>query len=138
MIGNGYCNDETNIEECNFDGGDCCGNANTDKCYNCTCFYEEVCKAGITPSLVGDGFCNDETNIIECDYDGGDCCVNRNVQHCSNCKCYGYGSITSPGYFEPYVSYGDNLDLYWLIEVPLGHYIAFTLDLHIEDSSDCR
>ena len=136
LIGNGYCNDETNIEECNFDGGECCGNANTDKCYNCTCFYEEMCKAGNPPSLVGDGFCHDETNIFECNYDGGDCCVNRNTKHCSNCKCYGYGSITSPGY--PY-SYGHNLDLHWLIEVPLGHYIAFTDDyFHIEASSNCR
>ena len=24
MVGNGYCNDETNTAECNFDGGDCC------------------------------------------------------------------------------------------------------------------
>jgi hypothetical protein len=24
-VGNGYCNDETNTDKCNFDGGDCCG-----------------------------------------------------------------------------------------------------------------
>ena len=24
LIGNGFCNGETNTAECNFDGGDCC------------------------------------------------------------------------------------------------------------------
>ena len=24
-IGDGFCDDELNTEECNFDGGDCCG-----------------------------------------------------------------------------------------------------------------
>ena len=24
-VGNGFCDDDTNILECNFDGGDCCG-----------------------------------------------------------------------------------------------------------------
>ena len=25
LVGNGFCNDETNIADCNYDGGDCCG-----------------------------------------------------------------------------------------------------------------
>ena len=25
LVGNGVCNDETNIAGCNYDGGDCCG-----------------------------------------------------------------------------------------------------------------
>ena len=29
LIGNGYCDDEMNITECNFDGGDCCGHCET-------------------------------------------------------------------------------------------------------------
>jgi hypothetical protein len=52
FIGDGVCNDETNIAECEFDGGDCCTN----------------------PNMVGDGICNDETNRLGCNYDGGDCC----------------------------------------------------------------
>ena len=41
MIGNGYCNDETNNIDCNFDGGDCCGNcANADHCSDCVCHAE--------------------------------------------------------------------------------------------------
>ena len=37
-IGNGWCDDVTNTEECNYDGGDCCGpNVNTDFCSECIC-----------------------------------------------------------------------------------------------------
>ena len=33
LVGDGFCNDETNIFECGFDGGDCCSSyVNT---YNC-------------------------------------------------------------------------------------------------------
>ena len=37
MIGDGFCNDETNIADCNYDGGDCCVNINKDLCFNCDC-----------------------------------------------------------------------------------------------------
>ena len=37
-IGDGYCDDTTNIMECSFDGGDCCGsNVNTAYCNLCQC-----------------------------------------------------------------------------------------------------
>ena len=79
MVGNGFCNDETNNEDCNYDGGDCCVvNANTNSCSDCSCHLIETCAAGYHP-LVGNGFCNDDTNIAECDYDGGDCCPNPNM-----------------------------------------------------------
>ncbi len=33
-----WCDDEVNIEECNFDGGDCCGeDVQTDFCDICAC-----------------------------------------------------------------------------------------------------
>ena len=37
LVENGFCNDETNTEECIYDGGDCCGSVinpdiNTDHC----------------------------------------------------------------------------------------------------------
>ena len=39
-IGDGFCDDETNNEECEWDGGDCCGNdTKTDYCTNCKCKY---------------------------------------------------------------------------------------------------
>ena len=37
-IGDGQCNDETNIEECGYDGGDCCGPSVEKKyCQLCIC-----------------------------------------------------------------------------------------------------
>ena len=37
-VGDGFCNDETNNLECNYDGGDCCGSCvNTEYCAECTC-----------------------------------------------------------------------------------------------------
>ena len=90
LIGNGYCNDETNNLECQFDGGDCCGFCvNTADCTNCDCigdFAENI----VTHALVGDGFCNDETNTVYCNYDGLDCCLSPvNTNFCSECKCHG-------------------------------------------------
>ena len=74
MVGNGFCNDETNIGACNYDGGDCCGhNVNADFCFQCHCHFIENCAAGVHP-LVGNGVCNEETNNLECNYDGDDCC----------------------------------------------------------------
>ena len=59
-IGNGYCDDENNNDECNFDGGDCClTSPNTDYCSECTCHHKATCAAGVTHGLVGDAFCND-------------------------------------------------------------------------------
>ena len=73
-MNDGYCNDETNIPECNYVGGDCCGSCiNTEYCTNCTCIGN-VIGNGVPNALVGDGFCNNETNIAECTYDGEDCC----------------------------------------------------------------
>ena len=90
FVGDGVCNDETNIAGCNFDGGDCCGyNITSEHCTDCTCFKLETCLAGVIHAFVGDGVCNDETNIAECDYDGGDCCgYTVNTDFCFDCKCY--------------------------------------------------
>ena len=90
MVGDGFCNDETNIVECNFDGGDCCGSCiNRDHCIHCTCIGN-VTGNGVPNALVGDGFCSDETNNVHCYYDGLDCCRSPvNTELCSNCKCHG-------------------------------------------------
>ena len=89
-VNDGYCNDETNIPECDFDGGDCCGSCiNTDYCTNCTCIGN-VIGNGVPNALVSDGFCNDETNNVHCYYDGLDCCRSPvNTELCSNCTCHG-------------------------------------------------
>ena len=45
-IGDNYCDDENNNENCNFDGGDCClENVNTQYCSECEC---KVAMAGKT------------------------------------------------------------------------------------------
>ena len=37
-VGDGFCDDITNTEICNYDGGDCCGyNVNTQNCKKCQC-----------------------------------------------------------------------------------------------------
>ena len=88
VVGDGFCSDETNNANCNYDGGDCCGyNINTDFCSDCKCYLNETCVAGTHP-LVGDGFCNDETNHEICNYDGGDCCGSCVLNnHCTQCAC---------------------------------------------------
>ena len=90
MIGDGFCNDETNHAGCNYDGGDCCiYYSNNEKCSECSCYHMETCIVGTHP-WVGDGFCNDETNNLDCKYDGFDCCgSNINTELCSDCTCHG-------------------------------------------------
>ena len=121
LISDGYCNDDTNIVECGYDGGDCCGSCiNTDYCTNCSCIGI-VTGNGVPNALVGDGYCNDETNNAACDYDHGECCLsNMNTDYCSNCSCSSNGVITSPGFPG---NYDGNLDITWLIQLPLGQFI---------------
>ena len=104
MVGNGFCNDETNIPHCNYDGGDCCTvNANAHSCSECACHLIETCAAGYHP-LVGNGFCNDETNIAECDYDGGDCCGCVMTENCEDCACL--AGVLDDGITNPLVGDG--------------------------------
>ena len=42
FVGDGVCNDETNNVECEYDGGDCCVNVNTDSCSECNCLGSGV------------------------------------------------------------------------------------------------
>ena len=79
LIGDGYCNDEVNILDCGYDGGDCCGSCiNIDRCTNCSCLGN-ITGNGVPNALVGDGNCNNETNTVLCNYDGGDCCQNSEL-----------------------------------------------------------
>ena len=90
MVKNGYCNDEANTYECNYDGGDCCkASVNSEYCSECQCHHQEMCAEGIHP-FVQDGFCHDETNNAACNFDGGDCCgICVNTEHCTDCICNG-------------------------------------------------
>ena len=95
-MGDGFCNDEANNRDCNFDGGDCCGSCiNTDFCVNCSCIGD-IIGNGIPNAVVGDGICNDETNNVDCNYDNGDCCLSLvSTNQCSECLCYVIGIIKS-------------------------------------------
>ena len=85
LIADGYCDDGNNNPECNFDGGDCCGNnVKTDFCSDCVCM-ENICTF---PYWATDEFCDDENNTPECNYDGGACCGdNVSKWFCSDCQC---------------------------------------------------
>ena len=89
--GDGFCDDESNIEECDFDGGDCCqdvvGIIDTSFCYACVCKSE--CHLDMDSyDLIGDMFCDDSTNIEECNFDGGDCCgFDVWTDFCKECLC---------------------------------------------------
>ena len=93
-MGDGFCNDEANNRDCNFDGGDCCGSCiNKDFCVNCSCIGD-IIGNGIPNAVVGDGICNDETNNVDCNYDNGDCCLSLvSTNQCSECHCYVKGII---------------------------------------------
>uniref|UniRef100_A0A7S1TZS8 LNR domain-containing protein n=1 Tax=Phaeomonas parva TaxID=124430 RepID=A0A7S1TZS8_9STRA len=79
-LGNGVCNLEANIDECSWDGGDCCAS---------TCNHADCATATFTctdPDAVdtlncdyegykNDGYCDHPTsNTFACSWDGGDCC----------------------------------------------------------------
>jgi hypothetical protein len=114
FVGDGVCNDETNIAECGYDGLDCCLNHN----------------------MVSDGICNDDTNHPECNYDGGDCCLMIvNTDSCSECNCLASGVITSPGFPG---NYDNNLDMTWLIQAQMGQTIEISfLSFDVEYQSSC-
>jgi len=94
-IGDQYCDDMNNNEECEWDGGDCCqGDDAMDGwdqyCSNCQCL--DPSEGGCRPNWIGDGYCDDTNNNEECEWDGGDCCQGDDAfdgwdQFCSECKC---------------------------------------------------
>ena len=90
MAGNGYCDDILNNEDCEYDGGDCCGCTCVDgptficgqgwfQCEDPTCLdpnlLAELPDCGGNLLGVNDGACDAYNNNEECGYDGGDCCL---------------------------------------------------------------
>ena len=88
LVGNGICDDESNIKSCDFDGGDCCGRAVVTRfCQDCQCYDQNGNVQTVTtttdssttsegcpePWLTGNGNCDPENDNEACDYDGGDC-----------------------------------------------------------------
>ena len=76
--GNGFCDDNNNVPECNYDGGDCCGSCvNKEYCSTCACL-DGGSGNGAGNQYIGDGYCDDGYNNVGCQFDGGDCCDNNN------------------------------------------------------------
>ena len=102
----------SNIKECYYDGGDCCGLCvSTFNCTNCTCHLDEDSynPSGAGYSHAGNGYCEDEFNKAECDFDGGDCCVpNVNTEYCSECLCLNDECLTCVSIF---VSFQNNANV---------------------------
>ena len=111
MKGDGTCDDYCNTLNCEYDGGDCCGD--NVQCgpgsSDCQCLNEAITTTTATTTTVGQGscndyfvgycdsrvndnFCDDECNFSDCDYDGGDCCKpNADKTYCSKCECKANG-----------------------------------------------
>ena len=102
FIGDGYCDDEYNIEEYFYDMGDCCDFQNPDSystCSSCTCqvnisnwlesmkcsTFSHIENGGIH----GNGYCDPSLNNIENFFDAGDCCISDSGHDCisSNLFC---------------------------------------------------
>lgn len=99
--GDGLCDDNTNIEACNFDEGDCClPEIIDDNCFDCFCYNDSSRHPSVvqnstchSPDYQGDGYCDDANNVLACDYDLGDCC-GGNIMYCTECLCH---NATSSG-----------------------------------------
>ena len=89
FVGDGSCDDLSNIQLCNFDGGDCClPQVDTQFCYACICvsndsnetyplMLEPTTTFGYceTTHMINDGVCDEINRFDEsCELDGKDCC----------------------------------------------------------------
>ena len=113
LLGDGYCDDEANTEQCLYDLGDCCDYTDyvtsRSLCTECFC-YADI--KGKIPSLFsnssalqaqcediivyeewngyGDGHCDQKLNNVDAFFDAGDCCyhpINPNQCIESNVFC---------------------------------------------------
>ena len=91
-LGDGYCDDDANNEECEFDKGDCCllDAESKDYCKECICKERkepETCE--VSPRILGDSVCDDRANIEACEFDKGDCCLLdiKSKEFCKECLC---------------------------------------------------
>ena len=92
LTSDGLCHDESNIQACAWDGGDCCRpQSSMNYCHFCECFEKQISygTAHCVTQLLGDGICDDYQNVPKCAFDNGDCCIEDLVtSSCVECKCY--------------------------------------------------
>ena len=83
LVGDGYCDDEANTPECEYDFNDCC-EAENDRslCQNCTCYLSEIKTEEYKKEFcqnpfyrLGDGYCDLNYNKGQYFFDIGDCCL---------------------------------------------------------------
>ena len=80
--GDGFCDDEANIELCDYDELDCCSlELDRSLCFECFCYGTNMddipnddCFDIIINPVIGDGHCNPDLNKLEFYFDAGDCC----------------------------------------------------------------
>lgn len=99
----GFCDDESNNINCNFDNGECCQElVKTDFCVDCFCHEDNSTHEGVKiyekidcfPDLKSDGICDDKNNHKNCDFDGGDCCLDVIYRdRCLLCFCHQDGTF---------------------------------------------
>lgn len=113
-VNDGFCDDGSNIAECDYDGGDCClSTINNLFCDVCICHETGIMASTIPPTttsqpwweveavchthrieMIGDGYCDDFNMNSECQFDGGDCCdENANFDYCLICECETQSSL---------------------------------------------
>lgn len=93
----GFCHDELNNENCDYDGGDCClPTVYTDVCQECKCKdpgvkglakTEKGCGLLTKEELDDVKYCKDYLNVPECQYSNGQCCGKAVLHFCDECKC---------------------------------------------------
>lgn len=98
----GYCDDSTNIAECDYDNGDCCFPLiHQEFCTDCICHIDGKRHGNIESSktfecieeLKDDNICQDEVNFYACGFDLKDCCREKIwCQDGNDCVCHFDGS----------------------------------------------
>ena len=76
IVGDGYCDDETNTFICGFDGGDCCGdNIIAGNCHQCMCLSKLTKESKVKVQTAIVNFNNQTFS---------DHCANHNLFHCDH------------------------------------------------------
>ena len=112
-MGDGWCDEQNNVEECGYDDGDCCeSTCQEDLAYVCgdepyDCVDPSACENigncdEISPCDEPDqanGICDEDNNQVVCGYDGGDCCPSTCLEAPELCGSEGW-SCVDPGACE--------------------------------------
>ena len=84
-LGDGFCDDDLNNEECNWDNGDCDSALATTVTSSFSSCNPPI---HILTLWIGDGFCDTELNNLDCGNDGGDCNDGMTFNQLQQCKLH--------------------------------------------------